>query len=392
MPGEPEVQDLIDGLLARCNPAVEAAEDFLGAQFDLGLAWVHFDQGCGGLGLSPKLQKAIEERLYGAGAPHPYLRNPVGYGPVAPTIHTHGRPEQRQRYLRPLFTGEEIWCQLFSEPGAGSDLASLATRAIPDGDQWIVNGQKVWTTMAHRARWGLLLARTDTEARKHAGITCFIVDMRSPGVEVRPLYQMTGGAEFNEVYLTDVAVGDGQRLGGTGEGWRVSMTTMANDRVAIGGKIRPRGGGVIGKAVDIYRQRGDVAPAARVRLMQLWVRAEVLRLTNLRAQHLRARGDPGPDSAIAKIMSTELNQAISSFAVDLLGPEGMLKPDGYARARPEEAGHWENPQHAFLRSRANSLEGGTTEILKNVLGDRVLGLPGDVRVDRDLPWSQVPRG
>ena len=391
MPGEPQVEALIDELLARHDPRVSAAPDFLGAQFDLGLAWVHFDQGCGGLGLSPRVQKLVEERLYQAGAPHPYLRNPVGYGPVAPTIHSHGREDQRRRYLRPLFTGEEIWCQLFSEPGAGSDLASLATRAVPDGDQWIVNGQKVWTTMAHRARWGLLLARSDSDVRKHAGITCFIIDMRAAGVEVRPLYQMTGGAEFNEVYLTDVAVGDDQRLGDTGQGWRVSMTTMANDRVAIGGKIRPQGGGVIGKAVELYRERGGTAPAARVRLMQLWVKAEVLRLTNIRAQHLRARGGPGPDSAIAKIMSTELNQAVSSFAVDLLGAEGMLKPGGYARARSEQAGHWENPQHAFLRSRANSLEGGTTEILKSVLGDRVLGLPGEVRVDKDLPWSQVPR-
>jgi alkylation response protein AidB-like acyl-CoA dehydrogenase len=389
---EARVDQLLDQLLDDVDPRTAPAEQFLGRQFDLGLAWVHFDEGHGGLGLSRKLQMPVQERLHQAGAPHPYNRNPVGYGPCAPTIHTHGNEEQKRRFLRPLFTGEEIWCQLYSEPGAGSDVASLSTRAVPDGDEWIVNGQKVWTTLAHRARWGMLLARTDPDVPKHQGLTSFVLDMHGTGVDVRPLYQITGDAEFNEVFLTDARVADSDRLSGVGDGWRVSLTMMANDRVAIGGKIRPRGSGVIGKAVSVF-QRGGAHPTAvdRDRLMQLWVKAEVLRLTNLRAQQHRSTGVPGPESSIGKVVSTELNKAISSIALDLLGPEGMLKPGGYPMARPNEAVGWENPQHAFLRARANSLEGGTTEILKTVLAERVLGLPGEVRVDKDLPWSQVTR-
>ena len=186
---------------------------FLGAQFDAGLAFVHFPEGYGGLGLSRRLQAVIVDRLRQAGAPIGVMRNPIGYGMVAPTIVTVGSEAQRQRYLRPLFTCEEIWCQLFSEPGAGSDVASLATRAVRDGDEWVLNGQKVWTTLAHVARFGMVLARTDPEAEKHKGITYFVVDMHAPGVEVRPLRQMTGDAEFNEVYFTDVRIPDSERLG-----------------------------------------------------------------------------------------------------------------------------------------------------------------------------------
>src|SRR5512138_2627291 len=223
---EQRVDELCDQLLAEHDPKTTKPADFLGAQFDLGLGWVHFPEGNGGLGLSPKLQNVINQRVLAAGGPLPYARNPIGYGMCAPTIVTHGSDAQKQRYLRPLFTGEEVWCQLFSEPGAGSDVASLSTRAVRDGDEWVISGQKVWTTLAHVARWGLLVARTDPDVPKHKGLTYFVVDMQAPGVEVRPLYQITGEAEFNEVYFTDVRIPDAERLGEVGEGWRVSLTTL----------------------------------------------------------------------------------------------------------------------------------------------------------------------
>src|SRR5919107_4660063 len=275
------VNERLDALLSEHDPKATDARAFLGAQFDAGLAWVHFPEGYGGLGVSPKLQRVVNERIAAAGGPNSYWRNPIGAGMGAPTVVTHGTEAQKQRYLKPLFTGEEIWCQLFSEPGAGSDVASLATRAVRDGDEWVVNGQKVWTTLAHLSRWGMLVARTDPEQPKHRGMTYFVVDMQAPGVEVRPLRQITGEAEFNEVYFTDVRIPDAERLGDMGDGWRVTLTTLMNERVAIGGQVSPRGGGFIGEVVKTWQQQGHTDPALRDRLMQLWVRAEVQRLTNL---------------------------------------------------------------------------------------------------------------
>jgi len=382
---------LVDTLLADHPPATTSTRDFLGAQFDAGLAWVNFDEGCGGLGLPPSLQKLVQERLGRAHAPHPYAANPIGYGMGAPTVASHGTPEQRARYLRPLFTGEEVWCQLFSEPGAGSDVASLATRAVLDGDEWTVNGQKVWTTLGHIARWGMLVARTNPDLPKHRGMTYFIVDMHQPGVEVRPLRQITGEAEFNEVYFTDARVPDANRLGEVGDGWRVSLTTLMNERVSIGGNVPPRGSGLIGKAVDLWRERGLTDGATRDQLMQLWVRAEVLRLTNWRAAQARRVGTPGPEGSIGKVAFAELNKDISSFNVELMGPAGMLY-DTYEMVQPTLAMNFEQvPQKVFLRTRANSIEGGTTEVMRNILGERVLGLPGEPRVDKALPWTEVPR-
>jgi alkylation response protein AidB-like acyl-CoA dehydrogenase len=388
---EERVKTLCEQLLAEHPPASTPAREFLGAQYDAGLAWVHFPEGFGGLGVSPGLQKVVAETLGAAGAPHTAGRNPIGYGMGAPTVVTHGTEEQKQRYLRPLFTGEEIWCQLFSEPGAGSDVAGLSTRAVRDGDEWVVNGQKVWTTLAHLARWGMLIARTDPEQPKHKGMTYFVIDMQQPGVEVKPLFQITGEAEFNEVFFTDARIPDDERLGDVGEGWRVSLTTLMNERVAIGGAVAPRGSGPIGEIVKIWNGLEHKDPAQRDELMRLWVKAEVLRLTNIRAQQLRAVGTPGPEGSIGKVASAELNKDITSFGLDLLGAQGMLLEGGYTFERPSGANLWGSPAHAFLRSRANSIEGGTTEIMKNILGERVLGLPGDVRVDKDLPWSQVPR-
>ncbi|MGD9792825.1 MAG: acyl-CoA dehydrogenase family protein [Acidimicrobiia bacterium] len=390
---EADVHRLIDELLTEYPPATTDIHVFLGAQWDKGLAWVHFDRGYGGLGLNPGVQQIINGRLLAAGAPDPRMRNPIGHGMGAPTVYTWGSEAQKRRYLRPLFTGEEVWCQLFSEPGAGSDVASLATRAVRDGDEWIVNGQKVWTTLAHLARWGMLVARTDTEAVKHAGLSYFVVDMHAPGVEVRPLRQMTGEAEFNEVYFTDARVPDAERLGNVGDGWRVSLTTLMNERVSIGGATPPRGSGPIGEAVEVWNalpaDRKDAATLDE--LMQLWCEAEAMRLTNIRAGQSATRGTPGPEGSIGKMMFAESNKRVYAFIMNLMGAEGMLY-GSYEFVRPTMAGaHGDDLHKRFLRARANSIEGGTTEVMRNILGERMLGLPGDVRVDKDLPWSQVPR-
>jgi alkylation response protein AidB-like acyl-CoA dehydrogenase len=387
------VSHRLDELLSTFPPAKLSEQEFLGAQFDAGLAFVHFPEGYGGLGLPRRLQTLIVDRLREAGAPFGVMRNPIGYGMVAPTIVSVGSEAQRQRYLRPLFTCEEIWCQLFSEPGAGSDVASLASRAVRDGDEWVLNGQKVWTTLAHVARFGMVLARTDPEAEKHKGITYFVVDMKAPGVEVRPLRQMTGDAEFNEVYFTDVRIPDSERLGATGDGWRGAIVTLMNERVSIGSAVIPRGGGPISTALDIWQRRPESErdAATRERLLQLWVEAEVQRLTNMRAAANAQLGTPGPEGSTAKLAFAELNKRIYDFCVDLLGPEGMLY-DSYQMRRPGAVAlGGGTAQRLFLRSRANSIEGGTSEIMRNILGERVLGLPGDVRTDKGLPWSQVPR-
>ncbi len=385
-----DVLDRVEALLADHDPATTAPRDFLGAQFDAGLAWISFPVGSGGLGLEPSAQRVVNEALRAAGAPEAYGRNPIGHGMGAPTIVAHGSTEQQARYLRPLFTGEEIWCQLFSEPGAGSDVAGLSGRALRDGDEWVVNGQKVWTTLAHLARWGMLLVRTDPDVPKHKGLTYFVVDMQAPGVEVRPLRQITGEAEFNEVYFTDVRIPDAERLGEVGEGWRVSMTTLMNERVAIGGAIAPRNSGPIGHALDLWANKVDKDPVSRDRLVRAWIDAEVNRLTNIRAQQNRRVGTPGPEGSVGKLAYAETNKAIYELCVDLLGPEGTLY-GSYEMIRPDHAMRLDETQKAFLRVRANSIEGGTSEIMRNILGERVLGLPGDVRVDKDQAWIDVPR-
>jgi alkylation response protein AidB-like acyl-CoA dehydrogenase len=385
-------------LLAAHDPATTDAVEFLEARFDAGLAWVWFPPGRGGLGLTPQDQLVVERELRRAGAPSEAERNVIGYGMAAPTILVHGTDEQKTRYLRPLFTCEEIWCQLFSEPGAGSDVAGLATRAVRDGDEWVVNGQKVWTTLAHTARFGLLVARTDPEVPKHRGMTYFVVDMHAPGVDVRPLRQMTGDAEFNEVFFTDVRVPDTDRLDAVGAGWRVAMTTLMNERVAIGSGVAARAAGPIHEALAIWKDAATSdgarrTGAHRARLMSLWVAAEVARLTNLRARELRRAGAPGPEGSVAKLATAELNKAIYELCVDLLGMEGTLYPTDYAMRRPDRAifSGSDDARYTFLRTRANSIEGGTSEIMRNILGERVLGLPGEPRLDKDMAWSEVPR-
>jgi alkylation response protein AidB-like acyl-CoA dehydrogenase len=366
---------------------------FLRARFDAGLAWIAFPQGLGGLGAPAALQPVADDAFAAAGAPdNEPLRIGIGLGMAAPTILRHGTDAQRERYLRPLWTGEEVWCQLFSEPGAGSDLAALATRATRDGDGWVVDGQKVWTSMAHEARWGILLARTDPDVPKHRGITYFICDMRAPGVEVRPLRQITGEAEFNEVFLTGVRLPDTLRLGEVGEGWRVARTTLMNERVAIGGRAVPREYGMIGAVAKTWRERPELrTPGQHDTLLRLWVAAEVARLAAQRLREQLAAGQPGPEGSATKFAYARLNQEISGFELELLGEEGLYYDDWTMR-RPTVV-DWQrrSPGYRYLRAKGNSIEGGTSEILANVIAERVLGLPPEIRVDVDVPWKELPR-
>ncbi|HUG07321.1 MAG TPA: acyl-CoA dehydrogenase family protein [Acidimicrobiia bacterium] len=386
------VDRLVDELVEAHPPGATSEEAFWGAQYDNGLAWVWHPEGFGGLGLARGLQARINQRLEKAGAStENRYRNLLGIAMGAGVLDAHASDEQKRRWLRPMFTTEEIWCQLFSEPGAGSDVAGLATRAVRDGDEWVVNGQKVWTTLAHVARWGMLVTRTDPDAPKHQGMTYFIVDMTADGVDVRPLYQITGEAEFNEVFFNDVRIPDEHRIDAVGAGWRVAVTTLMNERVAIGGNVPPRQSGYIGHAVDVWAESGSDDPVLRDRLLHLWAEAEAARITSIRANEMATAGIPGPEGSTGKLAWANLNKEITAFTTDLLGLDGTLYPDGYELVRPEGLAQ-HGPQKAFLRTRANSIEGGTSEIMLNILGERVLGLPGEPRVDKDLPWSEVPRG
>ncbi|MFE2045489.1 acyl-CoA dehydrogenase family protein [Streptomyces sp. NPDC059477] len=380
-------------LLEAHPPATTAPVDFLRARFDAGLAWVHFPEGLGGLGVSRSLQAVVDAELAAAGAPENDPRRiGIGLGMAAPTILTYGTEEQKRRYLRPLWVGEEVWCQLFSEPGAGSDLAALGTRAVREGDDWVVNGQKVWTSSAHSARWAILIARTDPDVPKHRGITYFLCDMTDPGVEVRPLRQITGEAEFNEVFLTDVRIPDSRRLGGIGDGWRVARTTLDNERVAIGGMRLPREGGMIGPLARTWRERPELRTHdLHQRLLTLWVEAEVARLTGERLRQQLAAGQPGPEGAGMKLAFARLHQEISGLEVELRGEEGLLYDDWTLR-RPELVDFTgRDAGYRYLRAKGNSIEGGTSEILLNIIAERVLGLPAEPRTDKDVAWKDLAR-
>src|SRR6266536_918316 len=334
------IRDRVRAFLAEHDPAEMPRQDFNNARFDAGLAWVHYPEGLGGLGAPRTLKNVVDAEFAAAGAPgHNAEFNVIGLGMAAPTILAYGSDEQQKRWLRSLWTGEEIWCQLFSEPGAGSDLAALATRAVQDGEQWVANGQKVWTSLAQHARRALLVARTDPDVPKHQGLTYFAVDMTAPGVEVRPLRQMTGEAEFNEIFLTDVRIPDADRIGQVGEGWNVANAMLMRER--------------------------------------------------LRQQ--LAAGKPGPEGSAAKLVFARLNQEISGFEVELAGADG-LRYDDWTMRRPEHANFYgRGPGYRYLRARGNSIEGGTSEILRNIVAERVLGLPAEPRVDRDVPWKDLPR-
>ena len=390
------VREKLDELISFRNENQDIKE-FWGKQFDLGLAWVQYPEGAGGLGINPKYQLLVTEKLREEGiSQQNRVANILGIGMGAPTIIEYGTPEQISKYLRPMFTTDEIWCQMFSEPGSGSDLASLSTKAVDDGDGYIVNGQKVWTTLGHLAKWGLLVTRTDPDVPKHRGLTFFIVDMESDGVEVRPLRQITGEAEFNEVYFTDVKIPKENMLGNLGDGWRVSLTVLMNERVAIGGNVRERGTGAPGHLVQLWNDKELDDPVSRDKLIKLWIEQESIRLTNIRATENREKGTPGPEGSTSKLHEAEINKASYEFGMELLGNDALLFPRGYELTQPElnfenETFGFTDTQSLFLRSRANSIEGGTSEIMRNIIAERVLGLPSEPKLDKDKAWKDIPR-
>ena len=371
----------VDELLRRFPRLGEADPvDFMLARYDLGLAWVHFSPGCGGSGAPRHEQERIERRLAEAGAPAP-LADYVGLHQAAEAVHSAGTGAQRDRFLRATFAGEAHWCQLFSEPGAGSDLAALATSAVRDGPSWMVNGQKVWTSGARHADWAILLARTDPDLPKHRGMTLFVCDMRAPGVEVRALRQADGGAHFSEVFLTDVLVPDDLRLGEVGAGWGVSLAAMSSERAGTATLFRRP----VTELVDLWAARPDSSTAAgmarRDQVVRAWIEARV--------------AEAPLEPSLAKVAASEQCQRQSGTLASVMGMDAQVGVD-YGDARDEGEGldldfaGMAAPRFV-VRARAMSIEGGTNEIQRNIVGERVLGLPGDVRVDKDRPWREVPR-
>jgi alkylation response protein AidB-like acyl-CoA dehydrogenase len=393
-----ELRGRVRAFCADHDPQATPRDQFFSARFDAGLAAVHYPVGHGGLGLPRSLQPVADEEFARAGAPRlNEVRNVIGLGMAAPTLIAFGTAEQQARWLKPLWLADDIWCQLFSEPGAGSDLANLATRAVREGDDWIVSGQKVWTSLAHQARWGLLLARTDPGVPKHAGLTYFVIDMHGPGVEVRPLRQLTGEAEFNEVFITDARIPDADRLGEIGAGWRVANATLMNERFAIGGsRSAPREDGIIGFAASTWRKHPERRThELHQRLLRLWAEAEVARLASERFRQQMAAGNPGPEGSAIKFTYARLNQEVSAFEIELAGAEGLTYDDWTMRRTGSEgqssSDFSRGPAFRYLRSKGNSIEGGTSEILRNIIAERVLGLPAEPRTDTAVPWKDLPR-
>ncbi|NMO91633.1 acyl-CoA dehydrogenase family protein [Actinomycetospora sp. TBRC 11914] len=392
-PGGSEVLDRVREFLVGHPTAGADRLAFLRARFDAGLARVDLPPGQGGLGADRDLQAVVEDELRAVGAPeHRPSDNPIGHGMAGPTLRAFGTDEQCRRWLRPLWTGEEAWCQLFSEPGAGSDLAGLATRAVREGDEWVVHGRKVWTSLADRARWALLVARTDPSVPKHRGLTYFVCDMHAAGVEVRPLRQITGETEFNEVVLDGVRIPDTDRVGEVGQGWAVAQGTLMNERVSYTSGTAPRHSGGIGALLAAWHDHPERRTAGlHDRVLSLWVQAEAARLTTARWEQELARGRPGPEGSAIKLEHARLNQEISQVELEVLGDAGLRYPD-YSERAPEPVPWTEAaPGWRYLRSRANSIEGGTSEILRTVVGERVLGLPPEPRIDKDVPFSELPR-
>jgi alkylation response protein AidB-like acyl-CoA dehydrogenase len=352
----------------------------------------------GGLGVSVKVARAIETVL----GPYNLGRlNPLGLNLAAPALFAHGTEEQRLRFLPPIVRNEEVWCQLFSEPGAGSDLASLACRATLDGDEWTVTGQKVWTTWAHLADFGVLLARTDPDATKRKGITYFLIDLHQPGVEVRALPHITGEIDFNEVYLDEATVPESQRVGAVGDGWKVANATLSGERQMVSGSgsggVDRIGGSGTERLIRTARESGAWDdPIVRQDLMKVHTEERIRAWTNQRVRAgLKAGRSPGPESSIGKVHQGALNQRIQLLATDLLGPAAQAwdTPEGL-----EETGYERYAESlpyvvsGMLRSRANTIEGGTTEVNKNIVAERVLGLPRDPDPFHDAAWRDVPRG
>jgi alkylation response protein AidB-like acyl-CoA dehydrogenase len=342
--------------------------------FDAGFIGITWPKEYGGQGLTFVEEMILHQEMALQKAP-PML-NVLGVGMAGPTIIAYGTEEQKQRYPARILSCEEIWCQGYSEPNAGSDLASLQTRAVKDGEHWVINGQKVWTSLAHIADWMMLLARTDPAAPKHKGITYFLLDMKTPGVTVKPLKQLTGDAEFNEIFFDNVRVHESRVLGGVNNGWAVGLTTLMYERLALGFGLQVRLRISVDQLVDMARRmekNGRAAtkdPVMRQKLAQLWIDTESLKYTGARAVTKLLKGElPGPEASTGKMMWVETHQRLQELAMEIQGPYSQLARGGAAAI---DGGMW---QYSFLRSRANSIEGGTTEIQKNIIGERVLGLP-----------------
>lgn len=346
----------------------------------------------GGLGVSADIARAIDMEL----APLRLARlNPLGLNNAAAALFAHGTEEQRRRFLPPMVRNEEKWCQLFSEPGAGSDLASLSTRAIRDGSgdaaDWVVSGQKVWSTWADEADFAILLARTDPAQPKHQGITYFLLDLRQPGVQVRPLRQITGESEFNEVFLDQARIPDFQRVGELNDGWRVSASTLSSERQMVSGSgsggMGRLGGSSADRLIGLAKEKGKWAdPAIRSRIMHLWAQEQIRGWTNARVRAaLTAGQSPGAASSIGKVHQATLNQQIQNLMVDILGTESL------AWGASDDPDELPREVRGMLRSLANGTEGGTTDINKNILGERVLGLPREPDPWKGQPWKDIPR-
>lgn len=343
-----------------------------------------------GIGADPIHQLIIDDELARAGISRP--SNQIGIGWAAPTIIFAGTQEQKDRYVLPALAGEEIWCQLFSEPGAGSDLASLSTRAVRDGDEWVVNGQKVWTTGAHYSKFGILIARTDPHVAKHKGITYFICPMDLPGIEIRTIKNIAGADSFNEVFFTDVRIPHANVVGDVNDGWRLAKVTLGNERVSLstGGVLWGNGP----TAIDVVNEAkliGDHSPVMRQRLAQIYIEHTVLEIIRMRTLTARLRGSqPGPEASIRKIMADEHGQRVMSVARDIVGADAMvIGQDDAIAGKHIRSKSWYS---GYMFSQALTIGGGTTEVQKNILGERVLGLPAEPNPEKGLSWAESRRG
>jgi len=369
-PREQAFRDELRAWIEANHPGPEPEGDLAG--FEFRRAWqrrlheddwagVSWPKEYGGRGATLVEQAIYNEELARAQAPS--TANVLGLAMGGPTVIAHGTEEQKRRYLEPILSADEIWCQGFSEPEAGSDLAALKTRAVRDGDEWVVTGQKVWTTLAHHAKWCMLVARTDADAPRHKGLTYFLMDMEQDAVQVRPLRQITGEAEFNELFIEEARIPDENILGGEGNGWAVAITTLMHERATLAFGLQIRVKITLSELLEESRQSGAARdPVIRDRLAQLYIESEVLRLNALRGLSAIMRtGVPGPEGSLGKWQWADVNQALTELALELRGDRAVLNDDRWT--------------YRFLRARANSIEGGTTEILKNIVAERVLGLP-----------------
>jgi len=371
---------------ANIAESLARAKEWQAKKADAGFAAITWPKQFGGRGGSP-----IEQVIYNQEEAHyavPRGVFEIGLGMCIPTMMTYGTPAQLERYVRPALRGEEIWCQLFSEPSGGSDLAALRTRAVRDGEDWIINGQKIWTSGAHFADFGIIVTRTDPDVPKHQGLTFFFLDMKSPGIEVRRIKQISGSSNFNEVFFTDVRVPDGQRLGKVGDGWKVSLTTLMNERLAVGDAPGPDFDDIFALARTLELDDGPAIanPAVREKLADWYVRTVGLKYTKFRTMTALSRGQtPGPEASITKLVSASKLQEISSYGIDLMGMAGGIMD---AELAPMEA--WF--QEALLYAPGLRIAGGSDEILRNIIAERVLGMPGDIRVDKDIPFRELKSG